>query len=38
MKKRNNIGQFIKGSKSELIFVNLSTYTYVDSGGGGDGP
>lgn len=27
MKKRNNIGQFIKGSKSEVSFVNLSTYT-----------
>ena len=27
MKKRNNIGQFMKGSKSEVSFVNLSTYT-----------
>jgi hypothetical protein len=26
-RKRNNLGQFVKGSKSEVSFVNLSTYT-----------
>ena len=26
-RKRNNLGQFAKGSKSEVSFVNLSTYT-----------
>jgi len=26
-RKRNNLGQFVKNSKSEISFVNLSTYT-----------
>ena len=26
-RKRNSLGQFVKGSKSEVSFVNLSTYT-----------
>lgn len=26
-RKRNSLGQFVKGSKSEISFVNLSTYT-----------
>ena len=26
-RKRNSLGQFVRGSKSEVSFVNLSTYT-----------